>query len=89
MYLKLRFLHPLVALKHLADSGITWNAVNGGNIGVAVSFNRVAAILLALALTALTATPDLVELLNGGFDNFRVIGENAIRQKSRKNRLYS
>ncbi len=30
MYLKLRFLHPLVALKHLADSEIVRNAVYGG-----------------------------------------------------------
>ena len=89
MYLKLRFFRPLVALKRLADSEITWHAVYSVNVGVEVSLNRVAAILLALALTALTATPDLVELLNGGSDNFRVIGENAIRQKSRKNRFYS
>ena len=89
MYLKLRFFRPLVARKPRPNTEIVRNAVYGGNIGVAVSFNWVAAILLALALTALAAAPDLVELLNGGSDNFRVIGENAIRQKSRKNRLYS
>ena len=69
MYLKLRFLHPLVARKRLVDSEITWNAVYGVNVGVAVSFNRVAAILLALALTALTATPDFVELLDSSINN--------------------
>lgn len=43
--------------------------------GVGILFNRVGAVLAAAAFWAVFASPYAVEMLHGGFDKLRIVGE--------------